>query len=121
METEIEVLEHIDLKSSTVAAIIEGLRLNVVSGGSAYDGFKNFDVVTVGVKTGTAEVSNGLPTALMVGVAPIENPQVAFVVVTENGGTNAAAINAELVKDVLSYYFRADNSDEATTSGSLIQ
>lgn len=121
METEIEVLEQIDLKSSTVDAIIEGLRLNVVEGGSAYDGFKDFDVVSVGVKTGTAEVTNGLPTALLVGVAPIENPQVAFVVVTENGGTNAAAINAELVKDVLSYYFRADNSDETTPAGQLIQ
>ena len=121
METEIEVLEKINLKSSTVDAIIEGLRLNVVQGGSAYDGFKDFDVVSVGVKTGTAEVSNGLPTALMVGVAPIENPQVAFVVVTENGGTNAASINAELVKDVLSYYFESDSYDDTKSTGELIK
>ncbi|MBQ6809321.1 MAG: hypothetical protein IJP09_01265 [Clostridia bacterium] len=121
METEVEVLEQLDLKSSTVDAVIEGLRLNVVKGGSAYDGFKDFDIVSVGVKTGTAEVSKGLPTALMVGVAPIENPQIAFVVVTENGGTNAAAINAELVKDVLSYYFKSDNYDEISSAGELIQ
>jgi len=121
METEIEVLEQIDLKSSTVDAIIEGLRLNVVQGGSAYDGFKDFDVISVGVKTGTAEVSNGLPTALMVGVAPIDNPQVAFVVVTENGGTNAAAINAELVKDVLSYYFESNSNNDTNSAGELIQ
>lgn len=121
METEIEVLEKIDLKSSTVDAVIEGLRLNVVYGGSAYDGFKDFDVVTVGVKTGTAEVSNGLETALMVGVAPIENPQVAFVVVTENGGSDAAAINSELVKDVLSYYFKSEAHDETNSIGTLIQ
>lgn len=121
METEIEVMEKINLKSSTVDAIIEGLRLNVVQGGSAYDGFKDFEVVSVGVKTGTAEVSNGLPTALMVGIAPIDNPQVAFVVVTENGGTNAAAINAELVKDVLSYYFEADSYTDTKSTGELIQ
>ena len=121
METEIEVVEQIDLKSSTVATIIEGLRLNVVQGGSAYEGFKDFDVVSVGVKTGTAEVSNGLPTALMVGVAPIENPQIAFVVVTENGGTNAASINAELVKDVLVYYFEADTHTDMNSAGELIQ
>lgn len=120
-ETEIEVLEQIDLKSSTVEAVIEGLRLNVVEGGSAYDGFKDFDIVSIGVKTGTAEVSNGLPTALMVGVAPIDNPQIAFVVVTENGGTNAAAINAELVKDVLSFYFKSELDNKIDSIGSLIQ
>lgn len=121
METETEILEKLDLKSSTINAVMEGLHLNVTEGGSAYDGFKDFDVVTLGVKTGTAEMPSGLPTALLVGVAPIDNPQIAFVVITENGGLNAAAINAEVVKDVLTYYFETDNSVETPETGVIIK
>ena len=35
--------------------------------------------------------------------------------------TNAAAINAELVKDVLSYYFEADSYTDTKSTGELIQ
>ena len=43
-------------------------------GGSAYDGFRGFDeeVCQVAVKTGTAEMPSGQPSALLVGFAPAD-------------------------------------------------
>ncbi|MBO5035511.1 MAG: hypothetical protein J6D42_00340 [Clostridia bacterium] len=104
-ETEPKVVEKIDLKKSTVDAILEGMRMAAMEkGGSAYSGFEDFKITTIAVKTGTAETT-GIPTSLMVGVAPAEDPEIAFAIVIENGGLSASPINAELVKDVLSYYF----------------
>ena len=122
METSPQILEKIDIKSSTVTAIMEGLTMaTTVQGGSSYAAFQDFDLVSVAVKTGTAEMPSGIPTALMLGVAPAESPQIAFVVVTENGGLNAAPINAELVKDVLSYYFtKTDQLYSIDEEGSFI-
>ena len=57
----------------------------------------------------------------MIGVAPAEDPQIAFAVVIENGGLSASPINAELVKDVLTYYFSHEERVIAANSeGELI-
>jgi cell division protein FtsI/penicillin-binding protein 2 len=90
-------------------------------GGSAYSGFKDFKTVKVAVKTGTAEMGSGVASALMVGYAPADNPQIAFSVVIENGGTGAASVISILVKDVLSYYFSNRNEfDKIQSDGDLL-
>ncbi|MBE6896390.1 MAG: hypothetical protein E7477_04745, partial [Ruminococcaceae bacterium] len=120
-ETKPTVLEKIDLKKSTVDSILLGMKMAAMEkGGSAYSGFEDFKITTIAVKTGTAETV-GIPTSLMVGVAPAENPEIAFAIVIENGGLSASPINAELVKDVLSYYFSKEQRFiSAQNEGELI-
>jgi len=122
MENEPEILEQFEISQSTVDAVIEGMRRGAMeSGGSAYSGFENFKLTTIAVKTGTAEKANEIPTSLMVGLAPAEDPQIAFVIVIENGGLGASPINAELVKDVLTYYFSSEERFVSSQSeGELI-
>ena len=120
-ETQKTILQRFEINPSTVKAILEGMRMAAMEqGGSAYSGFENFSVTTLAVKTGTAETT-GIPTSLMIGVAPAENPQIAFAIVIENGGLSASPINAELVKDVLTYYFSHEERFIAANSeGELI-
>lgn len=121
-ETEITILEQLDLKSTTVEAVMEGI-MDAASqtGGSAYSGFKDFDLVSVAVKTGTAENASGIPSALMIGVAPAENPEIAFAIVIENSGTSVTPISANVIKDVLSYYYLSNTGlDSVNSEGSLI-
>lgn len=121
-ETVPTVLEDFDLQPSTVKAVLEGMKMAAMEqGGSAYSGFEDFKMTTIAVKTGTAETT-GIPTSLMIGVAPAEDPQIAFAVVIENGGLSASPINAELVKEVLSYYFsREERFISAHNEGELIR
>ena len=72
-------------------------------GGSAYSDFSDFSIAEIAVKTGTAEYANELPTALMIGVAPADNPQIAFCVVVEHAGTSTTFALADLVKAELRY------------------
>ncbi len=104
-----EVIERLDLSETTVRTVLNGMRMAAEKGGTVYEGFKDFDI-SVAVKTGTAEKAGQIPTSLMIGVAPADDPKIAFVVVIENGGLNVSRYNAELVKDVLSFYF-SDKTD----------
>ncbi len=121
-ETQPKVISDLELDSKTVKAILEGLVMVTEEGGTAYSGFKNFDdVVQVAVKTGTAEMPSGQPTALLVGVAPADDPQIAFSIVVENGGLNATNALAQCIKDVLIYYFDdLGDSDMLKPEGELV-
>ena len=70
------------------------------------------EVCQVAVKTGTAEMPTGQPSALLVGFAPADNPKIAFAVVVENGGINVTTIISESVKNALRCYFSAENQHE---------
>ena len=73
------------------------------SSGTAYVRFKDFNV-SVGGKTGSAEVDNGNKVnAWFVGFAPFENPEIAIVVIVENGGHGN--YTAEVVRDIMEEYF----------------
>ena len=114
--------EDLGISPETIKTVTEGMMLVTDPGGSAYGGFKDFSYCKVAAKTGTAEVSNGLPGSLLVGFAPAENPQIAFAVVVENGGANSTKLNAALVKDVLSYYFSGYNvRQENSSEGELLR
>ena len=84
------------------------------AGGTAYNIFKNFKVEVAG-KTGSAEAGtdedqNDLVNAWFVCFAPFENPEVAVVVMIENGGHGNYA--AEVARDVLNQYFGTNESTE---------
>jgi NADH-quinone oxidoreductase subunit L len=58
---------------------------------------------------------------LFIGYAPAENPKIAFAVVIEHAGRAAQPYTAQVVKDVLSYYFsHQDSFDSIRDNNSLL-
>ena len=88
------------------------------AGGTAYNVFKNFNIEVAG-KTGSAEAgkdANGKDkvNAWFVCFAPYDKPEVAVVVMIENGGHGNYA--AEVARDVLTQYFGMNESVEVNES-----
>ncbi len=105
-----EIRDEINLDPANLAAVKKGMGM-VASEGSAAVYFKDLGV-TVGAKTGTAQISrNSEANAILVAFAPYENPEIALSIVVEKGdsGTLVAAIAAE----ILDYYFSAKGAMEA--------
>jgi penicillin-binding protein 2 len=76
-------------------------------GGTAYEYFKNFNI-EVGGKTGSAQAGkdkndNSITHAWFIGFAPFDDPEIAVVIVVENGGHGA--YTAEAARDVMAQYF----------------
>lgn len=100
--------EEITLNKEYIDAVKEGMR-SVTSGesGTAYARFKNFDI-EVGGKTGSAEAgqdSNGkdIVNAWFAAFAPYDDPEIAVVVMVENGGHGN--YTAEAVRNIMAEYF----------------
>ena len=68
---------------------------------TAYSVFKNFEI-SVGGKTGSAEAGKYV-NAWFTGFAPFEDPEIAIVVMVENGGHGN--YTAEVVRDIMLEYF----------------
>lgn len=103
-----ENAEDITLNSEYLNAVKEGMK-SVTSGesGTAYVRFKNFNI-EVGGKTGSAEAgqdSNGndIVNAWFAAFAPYDDPEIAVVVMVENGGHGN--YTAEAVRDIMAEYF----------------
>ena len=81
----------------------------VIDEGSASDIFQNYPI-SIGGKTGTAEVGNGSNNALFIAYAPFDEPQIAVTVVLEHGvsGTNAAAVAREIFDE----YFKLSSKTQ---------
>lgn len=100
--------DGIDINPENIDIAKEGMRMATSeAGGTAYNIFKNFNVEVAG-KTGSAEAgtdSNGNDkvNAWFVCFAPFEDPEVAVVVMIENGGHGNYA--AEVARDILVQYF----------------
>lgn len=96
--------EDLQISQETIHAVLEGMRA-VTEGesGTARSIFANFDI-SVGGKTGSAEVaSTGDVNAWFVGFAPFEDPEIAVVVIVENGGHGY--YTAEVVREIIDEYF----------------
>lgn len=105
------------LNPNNLKAILEGMRsVTSESGGTAYSTFKNFNI-EVGGKTGSAQTGkideNGkrITHAWFLGFAPFEDPEIAIIVVVENGGHGG--YTAEAARDVMKQYFGM-NSNQVT-------
>lgn len=103
------------INPDTFAIVKEGMRSVVEEGGTAYSYFKDFDV-EVGGKTGSAEAGNDIVNALFAGFAPYDNPQIAIVVVVENGGHGS--YTADVVRTIMHEYFGM-NTDTVTENMSI--
>lgn len=95
--------ENIEINQNYLNAVLEGMRsVTSDSGGTAYVRFRDFNI-SVGGKTGSAEAPNNQVHAWFVGFAPFENPEIAIVVMVENGGHGN--YTAEVVRDIMAEYF----------------
>lgn len=107
-----ETEEEVSFKPENLKAVLEGMKgVTTQSGGTAYSIFKNFNI-EVGGKTGSAQTGvKGKTNAWFVGFAPYDEPEIAVVVMIENGqsGNNAA----ETARDIIAEYFGM-NSNKVT-------
>lgn len=96
-------VDDLQISQETLNTVLEGMR-SVTSdeGGTAYRFFSDFDI-TVGGKTGSAETSTEDVNAWFVGFAPFEKPEIAVVVVVENG--KHGSYTAEVVREIIAEYF----------------
>jgi len=101
--------EDMEFQEEYIAAILEGMRsVTTETGGTAYSIFRDFDI-EIGGKTGSAEAGIDIETkknivnAWFVGFAPYDNPEIAIVVLVENGAHGY--YTAEIAKEILGVYF----------------
>lgn len=95
--------EELSINQNYLRAVLQGMQsVTSDTGGTAYVRFKDFDI-SVGGKTGSAEAPNNQVHAWFVGFAPFENPEIAIVVMVENGGHGN--YTAEVVRDIMQEYF----------------
>lgn len=106
--------EDININSEYLSAVKEGMK-SVTSGesGTAYVRFKNFNIA-VGGKTGSAEAgkdqnNNDIVNAWFAAFAPYDDPEIAVVVMVENGGHGN--YTAEAVRDIMAEYFGMNTQD----------
>ena len=115
--------DGITINQESINIAKEGMRMATSeTGGTAYSVFKNFNVEVAG-KTGSAEAGqdsnkNDIVNAWFVCFAPFDNPEVAVVVMIENGGHGNYA--AEVARDVLTQYFGMNESTEVNESVTAI-
>lgn len=111
-----DTTEDLSINKSNLKAILEGMRsVTSDAGGTAYVRFKDFNI-EVGGKTGSAEAPNDEVHAWFVGFAPFDNPEIAIVVMVENGGHGN--YTAEVVRDIMAEYFgmNTQNVEENMTA-----
>lgn len=117
-----ETDDRITISAENINIAKEGMRMAASeAGGTAYNVFKNFNIEVAG-KTGSAEAINEKVNAWFVCFAPYEEPEVAVVVMIENGGHGNYA--AEVARDVLTQYFGMNEStsvDESTLATPFIE
>ncbi len=94
--------EDLNIKKENIDVVLEGMKsVTTETGGTAYGVFKDFDI-EVGGKTGSAEAGDKV-NAWFVGFAPYDNPEIAIVVMVENGAHGS--YTAEVTKEIIQEYF----------------
>lgn len=95
--------EDLQISQETINAVLEGMRaVTEGEGGTARSVFNDFNI-SVGGKTGSAETTSGDVNAWFVGFAPFEKPEIAVIIVVENGGHGF--YTAEVVREIIAEYF----------------
>ena len=101
--------EDLSFSQANIKAVLEGMRSVTEEGGTASSVFRNFDI-EVGGKTGSAEAGQNV-NAWFAGFAPFNDPEIAVVVMVENGGHGF--YTAEVAREIIAEYFGMNiNSNE---------
>ena len=113
----------ITIDPQNAKAVLDGMQsVTTETGGTAYSIFRNFNI-EVGGKTGSTENEATKDiNAWFTGFAPFDNPEIAVVILVENGGHGY--YTAEVARDIIAEYFgmnmngvTEDMSASATTEG----
>ncbi len=113
-ENEPTVHTTVDISGDLWSSIHTGMRALVQN----HEVFQGYTDVEVAGKTGTAQEASDKPNhALFVGYAPYNNPEMAIAVRVANGYTSANT--ASIAKDVISYYFNTQPTDELITGHAM--
>lgn len=116
-----DTTEDFEISEETIKAVLQGM-LSVTddAGGTAYQVFQDFNI-QVGGKTGSAEAENNKVHAWFVGFAPFNDPEIAVVVMVENGGHGY--YTAEVVREIIAEYFGMNVQEvkEAMTASSEVE
>lgn len=95
--------EDLAISQETINAVLQGMRaVTEGEGGTARSVFSDFNI-SVGGKTGSADTTTGDVNAWFVGFAPFEKPEIAVVIIVENGGHGF--YTAEVVREIIAEYF----------------
>ena len=95
--------EDLQISEDYIKSILEGMRsVAGERGGTAYNVFKNFNI-EIGGKTGSAETATTDVNAWFTAFAPFDEPEIAVVVMVENGGHGN--YTAEVARDIIAEYF----------------
>ena len=95
--------EELKINKENLKAVLEGMKsVTTENGGTAYGVFQDFNI-EVGGKTGSAEAGDKV-NAWFVGFAPYKNPEIAIVVIVENGAHGS--YTAHVVKEIVQEYFK---------------
>ena len=98
-----EDIQDLQISQETISAVLEGMKsVTTDQGGTAYSVFSDFNII-VGGKTGSAETDVGDVNAWFVGFAPFDEPEIAVVIIVENGGHGN--YTAEVVREIIAEYF----------------
>lgn len=113
---EAESTEDLNINPQNLQVILEGMRSVTDEQGTASSVFQNFEI-SVGGKTGSAEAPGNKVNAWFAGFAPFENPEIAVVVMVENGGHGYYA--GEAVREIMREYFGM-NTENVTESATAV-
>jgi len=110
-------IENLTFSKANIDAVLEGMRSVTDEGGTASSVFRGFDI-EVGGKTGSAEAGQNV-NAWFAGFAPYDSPEIAVVVMVENGGHGF--YTAEVAKEIIAEYFGMNiNSNEIQENNEAI-
>ncbi len=113
------VLDKIDIPYAHIDVLKSAMK-SVVVDGTARTVFDDYEY-EVGGKTGTAQMGKGSDTALFVGFAPYDKPEIVVSVVVENGDKSSRA--TEVAKAVFDHYFSSldENTGLSAENGGNIR
>ena len=95
--------EDLNIKQENLDVVLEGMRsVTTETGGTAYGAFRDFDI-EVGGKTGSSEVGEKV-NAWFAGFAPFDDPEIAIVVMVENGAHGS--YTAEVAREIIEEHFK---------------
>ena len=111
-----ETGEDLNINPQNLQVVLEGMRSVTDDQGTASSVFQNFEIA-VGGKTGSAEAPGNKVNAWFAGFAPFENPEIAVVVMVENGGHGYYA--GEAVREIMREYFGM-NTENVTENATAV-
>lgn len=112
-----KLINKVELSDSTWNAVFTGMR-SVITVGTARGTFSGFSIEVAG-KSGTAQ-ENKLRSnhSVFVAFAPYSNPEIGVSVVLPNG--ESSGYNAEVVREMIKYYYNLTTDDELYSAGASI-